>query len=62
MERIETAIEPGRPDHTDPAPRLLPAEVVAERDEIDEVVGVEVADEHGAERGGVEGGSAGQDN
>ena len=54
VEGVEAVVETGRPDHPDPPARLLPAQVVAERHEIDEVVRVEMADDHRVERRRIE--------
>ena len=56
VERVEAVVETGRPDHPDAPARLLPAQVVAERHEIDEVVRVEMADDHRVEGRRIEGG------
>ncbi len=46
MEAVEPVVEPARPEHPDPPRGLeLVAEVVPQRDEIDEVVRMEMADE-----------------
>ena len=46
MERIEPIGEAGRADDPDPAPAgRLPAQVEPERDQVDEVVRVQVADD-----------------
>ena len=45
VERVEAVGQPGRRDHRDPARRMeLVAQVVAERDEVDEVVRMQVRD------------------
>ena len=58
VEVIETALEVGRAtDHHSTWRLTLEQQVVTERDEVDEVVGVEVADQHGVEIGRVRRGS-----
>ena len=51
---IGTLVETRRPDDADAPARLLPTEVMAERDKIDEMVRVEVADDDRIERGRIE--------
>src|SRR5204862_7782448 len=58
VEVIETALEVGRAtDHHSTWRLTLEQQVVTEPDEVDEVVGVEVADQHGVEIGRVRRGS-----
>ena len=54
VEGIEPVTEVGRTDHPDATARLLIAQVVAERDEVDVVIGMEVADHHRLRVGGVD--------
>ena len=51
VQRIEAIGEARRPDHADASgPLEVVAEIVSERDEIHEVIGMEVRDQHGAQR------------
>ena len=50
VEGIESLVETRRTDHADAPARLLPAQVVAQGDEIDEMVGMEMADDDRVER------------
>ncbi len=55
MQGIEPIGEPGRTDDPHPASAWrLPAQVEPERDQVDEVVRVQVADDHGIEVRGVQ--------
>ena len=50
VQAVEAVLEAGRTEDADAPARPPPAEVVAEGDEVDEMVGVEVADDHRLER------------
>ncbi len=54
VEGVDTSLQAGRADDPDAAARRLPAQVVAEGDKVDEVVGVEVADDDGLELGRID--------
>src|SRR6188472_83108 len=54
MERIKSIVESLGRDHTDSTARLFPAQVMAQGDEIDEVIGMEMADDDRVERGRIE--------